>query len=64
MDAIEDIMNRLISYNVLPGWIIENPSKMLENIKYDNLVLDNMETEFEINNFLDDLNLDDLEDND
>jgi len=37
---------------------------MLENIKYDNLVLDNVETEFEINNFLDDLNLDDLEDND
>ena len=62
MDAIEDIMNRLIAYNVLPGWIIENPAKMLENIKYDDLVLDNVETEFEINNFLDELDMEDLED--
>lgn len=62
MDAIEDIMNRLIAYNVLPGWIIENPAKMLENIKYDDLVLDNVEAEFEINNFLDELDMEDLED--
>ena len=62
MDAIEDIMNRLIAYNVLPGWIIENPAKMLENIKYDDLILDNVETEFEINNFLDELDMEDLED--
>ena len=62
IDAMEDIMARLIAYDILPGWIIENPAKLLENIKYDNLVIDDANKEFEINNFLDELDIDDLED--
>lgn len=62
MDAIEDILNRLIVNEILPDKIIDNPRILLESIKYDDLVVDDVQAEFEINNFLDGLDLDDLDD--
>lgn len=62
MDAIIDIMNRLITHDILPSYIVDDPKKILETIKYDNLVINDVEAEFEISNFLNDLDLDDLDD--
>lgn len=58
MDAMEDVVRRLIEHNILPEDIVTNPKRMMENIKYDNLVINDIETEFEIDNFLDGLDLD------
>ena len=42
---MEDVVRRLIEHNILPEDIVTNPRKMMENIKYDNLVINDIETE-------------------